>query len=128
MSLRPWFRPYLHVVPNIDYSTIVNRSQYRPDKLAKKEVDVGNTPSVSGCYDGVLSDVNCDSLSREIIALRENRLTREEISKIRSELQERALSENDQLQIELADKASKSRGKKLDKLIDDTAKAIGSDS
>lgn len=128
MSLRPWFRPYLHVVPSIDYSTIVNRSQYRPDKLAKKEVDVGNTPSICGCFDGVLSNVNCDSLSREVIALRENRLSREEISKIRSELQDRAISENDKAEIVLADKVTKSRGKKLDKLIDETSKAIGSDS
>lgn len=128
MSIRPWFRPYLHITPHIDYSTIVNRSQYRPDKLAKKEVDVGNTPSVSGCYDGVSSNIDCDSLSREVIALRENRLTREEVSQIRNNLRDKALSENEKAELAIADKITKAKGKKLDKLIDDCSSVISSDS
>ena len=42
--LRPRIRLYADPTWKVHYAHVVNRSQYRPDAVAKRELDAGNTP------------------------------------------------------------------------------------
>lgn len=116
--LKPYVRPYVHIHIDPLYSTVVNRSQYRPDKLAKREMDIGNTPSLCGQFDGYRNDLQMDSIPNELIWLREGRLDKAEVDKLRENLKEKALTENAQAQVELADLAYKAKSEKMDKVMD----------
>lgn len=122
--LKPYVRPYIHKHVDPLYSTVVNRSQYRPDKLAKREMDIGNTPSLSGQFDGYRNDLQMDTIPNELIWLREGRLDKAEVDKLRENLKNKALSENAQAQIELADAAQKATAEKMDKVTDNLLSAL----
>lgn len=116
--LKPYVRPYIHIHVDPLYSVVVNRSQYRPDKLAKREMDIGNTPSLCGQFDGYRNDLQMDSVPNELIWLREGRLDKAEIDKLRENIKDKVLTENAQAQIEIADLANKVKSEKMDKVMD----------
>lgn len=122
--LKPYVRPYIHKHTDPLYSTVVNRSQYRPDKLAKREMDIGNTPSLCGQFDGYRNDLQMDSVPNELIWLREGRLDKAEVDKLRENLKKTALNENAELQIKLADEANKASAEKMGRVTDTLLSAL----
>ena len=78
MSYLPWIREHNEIHEDILYSNVVRTDQFRPDKVAKREFDIGNVPSVSGMFDGVARGphaVKMDDITDIEILLRENRLS-----------------------------------------------------
>ena len=115
--LRPRIRLYADPTWKVHYAHVVNRSQYRPDAVAKRELDAGNTPGATGMYDGDAS-LQCGDVPNEVIWLREGRMTYTEEQKMKDALQKSAIAENEIIQAEVANKANTNR---MDNLLNSLA-------
>lgn len=128
---RPWIREHIEVHTDPLYSDIVRTDQFRPDKLAKREFDLGQVPTVSGCFDGVANGKNAlkiDDVPDVEIALRDGRLCREEVDKLHKAYKNKAISESAHAELEEADMVSKARAERLGNIIDSISSTSNSSS
>ena len=118
---RPWIREHIEVHTDPFYSEVVRTDQFRPDKLAKREFDLGQTPSVSGCFDGVANGKNAlgiDDIPDIEIALREGRLTQPEIDSAKRYFKNKAISEDTQAKLDEASEVARLQSDKVGSVID----------
>lgn len=106
----------------VDYDDIVRKDNYRPDSESKRDLIAnGNIPTVNGLYDsndGKKNPVKFDDVSPLEIGLREGRVSKEDLPRIKSSLEK--IAKNESEAAELKDKVSKAEAsqKARDKALD----------